>query len=71
MNILYGVLSLICGFLSFGAGNPALIPVLGLAFGAAGLVRENRGEKRKGIVALCAIGLVLSVVGLVLLFARR
>jgi hypothetical protein len=71
MAILLGILSLGCGYLSFGAGNPPVIPVLGIAFGAAGLLRENRGDKRKGVVILCWVALALSVVGTVMLFARR
>jgi len=71
MSIVLGILSILCGYLSFGAGNPPVIPVLGIAFAAAGLVRENRGLKRKGVLVLCAVALALSVVGTVLVFARR
>ena len=71
MSIVLGILSVLCGYLSFGAGNPPVIPVVGIAFAAAGLVRENRGLKRKGVLVLCVLALVLSVVGTVLVFARR
>ena len=70
MTVFLGVLSLICAYLSFGVGNPPVIPVLGIAFGVAGLLRENRGAKRKGVL-ICAVALLLSVVGTVMLFARR
>jgi hypothetical protein len=71
MNIVFGILSILCGYLSFGPGNPPVIPVLGIAFASAGLVRENRGSKRKGVVILCALALALSAVGTILLFLRR
>ena len=71
MSVVLGILSIVCGYLSLGSGNPPVIGVFGIAFAAAGLVRENRGEKRRGVVILCAVALALSIVGTILLFVRR
>jgi hypothetical protein len=59
--ILFAILSLGAGVASFAAGNPAGLPVLGLAFGAAGALREYRGLKRSWVLGLVAIGLVVCI----------
>jgi hypothetical protein len=63
MPIFFAVASIIFGAGSFAFGNPAGVPVFGLAFAAAGFLRESRGSKRRLVFALLAIGAVLSVYG--------
>jgi len=66
MNVVYGVLSLALGAWSFTLGDPAAIPVLGFAFGAAGLVRESRGSKRVVVILDIWSGAVLGIIGSVM-----
>lgn len=61
MTVLYAVLSVLLGFVSFG-GGPGALPVFGLAFGAAALVRESRTTHRTAVYAGAACGCILSVV---------
>ena len=56
MPIFFAVTSIIFGAGSFAFGNPAGVPVFGLAFAAAGFLRESRGSKRRFVFALLAIG---------------
>jgi hypothetical protein len=51
------------GITSFGSGNPAALPVFGLAFGAAALVRESRGSRRKPIFVASGLGCLVCGLG--------
>jgi hypothetical protein len=53
------VASLLIGGLSLGFLNPAGVPVIGLAFAAAGLLRESREGKRGFVFILLGIAIVL------------
>jgi hypothetical protein len=59
MPLFDAVVSVVLGALSFGFLNPAGIPVIGMAFAAAGFVRESREGKRAWVFALLAVGAVL------------
>ena len=65
MNMVYGVLSIIFGVGTFFFANPAGVPVFGLAFAAAGLIRESRGQKRKIVIAISVIGALICAAGTV------
>lgn len=65
MNAIYGILSILFGVGTFFFVNPAGLPVFGLAFAAAGLLRESRGEKRKAVIAISILGAVICGVGTV------
>jgi len=54
------------GAWSFTLGDPAAIPVFGLAFGAAGIVRESRGSKRVVVILISGLGEVLGIIGSVM-----
>lgn len=59
MPLFDAIVSVVLGVLSLGFLNPAGVPVIGLAFAAAGLVRESREGKRAWIFVLLAIGTAL------------
>ena len=46
MSIFFGVLALVFGIGAFAFADPVGVPVFGLAFAAAGFLREFRGSKR-------------------------
>ena len=71
MNYAYAVLSLALGLGAFAFRDPAGVPVLGLAFGLAAVLREYRGLKRRVVLALAAVGCVVSLVGSVLAILIR
>jgi hypothetical protein len=56
---------------AFALQDPAAVPVFGLAFGAAGLIREARGPRRKAVLAIACVGIVVCLVGAALAIARR
>ena len=56
MPVLFAIASIGFGAWSFAFTNAAGVPVFGLAFAAAGFLRESRGEKRKVVFALLTIG---------------
>ena len=53
------IVSLLVGGLSLGFLNPAGVPVIGLAFAAAGLLRESRQHRRLFVFILLAVGIAL------------
>ena len=59
MPVFFAIASIIFGAGSFAFGNPAGMPVLGLAFAAAGFLRESRSSKRLFVFVLLAVGVVL------------
>lgn len=59
MPIFFAVASILFGAGSFAFDNPAGVPVFGLAFAAAGFLRESRGAKRSYVFGLLAIGVAL------------
>jgi hypothetical protein len=68
MSVLYTILAFIFGAGSFAFGNSAGVPVFGLAFAAAGWLREARSTKRKLVylplsiaTALCAYATLISL----------
>ncbi len=65
MNIFYALLSISFGIGTFAFKNPAGVPVFGLAFAAAGFLREFRGQKRKSVMMLLTGGSVICIVGTV------
>jgi hypothetical protein len=64
MSIFYGVLAVVSGIGGFVFADPAGVPVFGLAFAAAGFMRESRGSRRAGVFALLGVGSLICVVGL-------
>jgi hypothetical protein len=54
-----GVVSVLLGAMSLGFLNPAGVPVIGLAFAAAGFVHESREGKRAWMFVFLAIGTAL------------
>jgi hypothetical protein len=66
MPLFFAVVSIMFGAGAFAFENSAGVPVFGLAFAAAGFLRESRGAKRNWIFALLIIGLGLSAFGTVL-----
>jgi hypothetical protein len=66
MAIFFAVVSIIFGAGSFSFANSAGVPVFGLAFAAAGFLRESRARKRPFVFALLIIGLALSAYGTLL-----
>jgi hypothetical protein len=47
MPLFAAVASIVFGVASFAFGNPAGVPVFGLAFATAGFLREALGKKRR------------------------
>ena len=63
MSILYGFLALTLGVVAFAFGNPAGVPIFGLAFAGAGFLREFRGPKRMPILLFLVVGSGICVFG--------
>jgi hypothetical protein len=64
MSICFGFLAALFGVGAFAFTNPAGVPVFGLAFAAAGFLRESRGSKRIAVFALLGAGACICAVGL-------
>jgi hypothetical protein len=71
MNIVYGILSVVFGVGTFFFANRAGVPVFGLAFAAAGLLRELRGQKRKPVIAVSVVGAIICTIGTVVSLMSR
>jgi hypothetical protein len=63
MPIFFAVVSITFGAGSFAFANSAGVPVFGLAFAAAGFLRESRGRRRPVVFALLTVGLALCSYG--------
>jgi hypothetical protein len=59
----YSSLSILAGISSFGFGNPAALPVFGLAFGSAALLRESRGARRRPVLLTAGFGCIVCGLG--------
>jgi hypothetical protein len=68
MSILFGLLAVVFGVGAFAFANPAGVPIFGLAFAAAGFLRESRGSKRMGVFILLGVGSLICAVGLLRAF---
>jgi hypothetical protein len=68
MSIFFGLLALVFGVGTFVFANPAGVPIFGLAFAAAGFLRESRGSKRIGVFLLLGAGSLVCAVGLLRAF---
>ena len=64
MSIFFGLLAVVFGIGAFAFANPAGVPVFGLAFAAAGFLRESRGSKRMAGFILLGAGSLICAVGL-------
>jgi len=63
MPVFFALASILFGAGSFAFANPAGAPVFGLAFAAAGFLRESRTAKRPWVFAVLTIGLALCAYG--------
>ena len=63
MSIFFGLLAVVFGIGAFAFANPAGVPVFGLAFAAAGFLRESRGSKRVAVFVLLGAGTLICAVG--------
>jgi len=63
MSIFFGILTVAFGVGAFAFANPAGVPVFGLAFAAAGFLREFRSTKRMAVFVLLGAGTLICVVG--------
>ena len=63
MSILFAIVGMVLGFGSFAFGNPAGVPVFGLAFVAAGFLRESRARKRTAVFVLLGAASLICMVG--------
>jgi hypothetical protein len=54
-----GAVSILFGVVSIGFQNPAGVPVIGLAFAAAGFLRESRERRRAWMFVVLAVGIAL------------
>jgi hypothetical protein len=63
MSIFFGVLAVVFGIGTFAFVNPAGVPVFGLAFAAAGFLRESRGSKRMAVFILLGAGTLICAFG--------
>jgi hypothetical protein len=63
MSIVFGILALIFGIGTFAFANPAGVPVFGLAFVAAGFLREFRGSKRVAVFVFLGLVTLICVFG--------
>jgi hypothetical protein len=63
MSIVFGILALIFGIGTFAFANPAGVPIFGLAFVAAGFLREFRGNKRMAVFILLGLGMLICTFG--------
>jgi hypothetical protein len=64
MSIFFGVLAVVFGVGAFAFADPVGVPVFGLAFAAAGFLRESRGSKRMAVFILLGAGTLICAVGL-------
>jgi hypothetical protein len=64
MSIFFAALAVAFGIGGFVFVNPAGLPIFGLAFAAAGFLRESRSRKRKAVLAFLGIGALVCSVGL-------
>jgi hypothetical protein len=64
MSIFFGILSVVFGVGAFAFANPAGVPIFGLAFAAAGFLRESRGGKQMLVFVLLGAGALICTVGL-------
>jgi hypothetical protein len=63
MSIFFGLLAVVFGVGAFAFGNPAGVPIFGLAFAGAGFLRESRGKKRMAVFVLLGAGTLICIVG--------
>jgi hypothetical protein len=63
MPIFFAIASILFGAGSFAFANSAGVPVFGLAFAAAGFLRESRGAKRRFVFVLLIVGAALCAYG--------
>ena len=63
MSIFFGLLAVVFGVGAFAFANPAGVPIFGLAFAAAGFLREFRGSKRMVVFILLGAGSLICAVG--------
>jgi multidrug transporter EmrE-like cation transporter len=63
MPIFFAIASIVFGVGSFAFANAAGVPVFGLAFAAAGFLRESRSGKRRYVLALLTAGVALCAYG--------
>jgi hypothetical protein len=68
MSIFFGLLAVVFGIGAFAFANPAGVPVFGLAFAAAGFLRESRGSKRMAVFILLGAGSLICAVGMLRAF---
>jgi hypothetical protein len=68
MSILFGVLAVVFGVGTFAFADPAGVPIFGLAFAAAGFLRESRARKRMPVFILLGAGTLICTVGLLRAF---
>jgi len=63
MSIIFGILALFFGIGAFAFANPAGVPVFGLAFAAAGFLREFRNSKRAAVFFLLGLATLICAFG--------
>ena len=63
MSIFFGLLAVVFGIGAFVFADPVGVPVFGLAFAAAGFLRESRGSKRMAVFVLLGAGSMICAVG--------
>ena len=63
MSIFFGLLAVVFGIGALVFADPVGVPVFGLAFAAAGFLRESRGSKRMAVFVLLGAGSMICVVG--------
>jgi hypothetical protein len=64
MSILFGILAVVFGIGAFAFADPVGVPIFGLAFAAAGFLRESRGSERAAVLILLCMGTLICAVGL-------
>jgi hypothetical protein len=64
MSVLFGVLAVVFGIGAFAFADPVGVPIFGLAFAAAGFLREPRESKRVAVMILIGAGTLICSVGL-------
>jgi hypothetical protein len=63
MSVFFGLLAVAFGVGTFAFADPAGVPIFGLAFAAAGFLRESRGGKRMAVFVLLGVGTLICAVG--------
>lgn len=63
MSIIFASLALLLGLGAFAFANPAGVPISGLAFAAAGFLRESRRNKRIAVFILLGVGALICALG--------